>query len=384
MVTACQPPVALATTEQPTFATLAPTITPIVLPAFTQTITPSPTSTLSETNTPLPPTVTATRKPPTPTFTAMDVPPTLITLPTSTVTASKTPVVVAMQGFATNTPFGIISEVTQEAASEQGTVTPTPTVDIPKFVDHYLLERPIERSDDLEDYANRVYPYGGTQFGQFEVHLGVDMVNGRFTPILAAGDGTVYYAGDDLTTAYGPYEDYYGNLVIIEHDFLSPEGLPVYSLYGHLQAFEVGTGERVTVGQQIGTIGDAGIAFGPHLHFEVRVGNPQNYLTTRNPDLWIKPYFGFGTLVGHLSTTNSDESGITILVRSEGTNRETYTYGGDRVNSDPSWGENFTYGDLPEGDYEIVVSNKSGRVFFRERVAIEAGKTTFIEIKLEN
>jgi hypothetical protein len=85
-------------------------------------------------------------------------------------------------------------------------------------------------------------------------------------------------------------------------------------------------------------------------------------------------------LAGYLSTTSGNTEGITILVRSEGKSRETYTYGGDRVNSDPSWGENFTYGDLPEGEYEIVVSDKNGRVYFRDTVTIVANQTTFVEI----
>ena len=44
-----------------------------------------------------------------------------------------------------------------------------------------------------------------------------------------------------------------------------------------------------------------------------------------------------------------------LAVRSEDVNREVYTYGSERVNRDPVWGENFTAGDLPAGEYEIVV-----------------------------
>lgn len=270
------------------------------------------------------------------------------------------------------------------SASPTARITATLSVTVVPQLDHAVFARPIERSDALVDYVNRVYPYGGTQFGQFEVHLGVDMQNSRFTPILAAGDGVVYYAGADMQRLFGPYNDYYGNLVVIQHDLLSAEGLPVYTLYGHMQAVSVTTGQTVSVGDVIGTVGDSGIAFGPHLHFEVRVGNPEDYLSTRNPDLWIKPYFGFGTLAGRLETTQSDWRGLTVLVRSiEGRNRETYTYGGDRVNSDPSWLENFTLGDLPEGDYEVIVSDRSGRIYFRQPVTIQASATTFVEVMID-
>lgn len=299
--------------------------------------------------------------------------------------ATSTPV-----SSATPMPTAIAPTVTLTATPTQlpptSTASPvpaTPTATVALYVDHYFFERPIQRRDDLVDYVTRSYPYGGTQFGQFEVHLGADMQNPRFTPILAAGDGVVYYAGNDLTKAYGPYEDYYGNLVIIQHPQLSPEGLPLFTLYGHMQEIAVTTGQTVSVGYVIGTVGDSGIAFGPHVHFEVRAGDPENYLSTRNPDLYIKPWNGFGTLAGKLTTTTTDEMGITILVRSATSNRETYTYGGDRVNSDAAWGENFTLGDLPEGDWEVVVSSKSGKVYFRQPVRIMAGKTTWIDVPIE-
>jgi hypothetical protein len=247
-----------------------------------------------------------------------------------------------------------------------------------------VLDRPIERRDDLVDYANRAYPYGGTQFGQFDVHLGIDLENARHTPIRAAAAGRVYYAGSDLELLFGPYPDYYGNLVVIAHDLLSSDGLPLYTLYGHMQRVDVRTGDIVEAGQTIGTIGDSGIALGPHLHFEVRAGIPEDYRSTRNPDLYIRPYPGFGTLAGRLVNTRDPEAyGTVITVRSATSRRETYTYGGDRVNSDPGWGENFTLGDLPEGVYEVIVSDRNGRVYFRQEVTIERGRTTWLDITIE-
>lgn len=280
-----------------------------------------------------------------------------IPLPTNTVTAIPLP---------TNT----------EAIILTATIELSPVYE---QIEHYWLKRPIAIEEGNVHWLDRTYPYGGTQFGSREVHLGVEFVNPRFTSVLAAGTGTVLYAGTDLNQRFGPAFDYYGNLVVLEHNF---EGQTVYSLYGHLQDFAVQTGDRVNEGQSIGRIGDSGIAEGSHLHFEVRVGDPTDYLSTRNPDMWIQPYPNSGTLVGRV-TGVENPYGIVILVRAENTiPRETYTYGGDEVNSDPSWGENFTLGDLPAGTYEVLVSDSNGRNYFRQSISIVGRVTTWLEIDL--
>ncbi len=47
--------------------------------------------------------------------------------------------------------------------------------------------------------------------------------------------------------------------------------------YGHLKELAVRTGDKVRVGQVIGTVGVSGNSTGPHLHYEVRIrGNPVN------------------------------------------------------------------------------------------------------------
>lgn len=289
--------------------------------------------------------------------------------------------------FATNTPMPApagFATSPAEAATSTATprIMPTLSVTVVPFTEMYALERPFDRRGGQQDFAARVYPYGGTQFGQFDVHLGLDFSNPRFTPVLATADGLVVFAGNDAEVQFGPYLDYYGNLVVIAHDLLSVEGLPVYTLYAHLERVDVTTGAQVNVGDVIGVVGATGIALGPHLHFEVRVGDPTSYLATRNPDFWIKPYPGFGTLAGRV-TAPEDVRGMVVLIRSNGRTREAYVYSGDRVNSDPAWNENFTYGDLPVGMYEVIISERSGRVRFRREVTIEDGRTTFIEINLD-
>ncbi len=71
----------------------------------------------------------------------------------------------------------------------------------------------------------------------------------------AVSDGTVSVAG---------YNDVLGNYVMVR----SP--LNRTFVYGHMDRVFVSSGERVTQGDRIGTIGMTGKTTGPHLHFEVR------------------------------------------------------------------------------------------------------------------
>jgi murein DD-endopeptidase MepM/ murein hydrolase activator NlpD len=97
-------------------------------------------------------------------------------------------------------------------------------------------------------------------------HKGVDYAAPIGTPVHAAGDGVVKFAG----VAGG-----YGNMVQIEHS------RSIVTVYGHLSRFARGThvGEHVTQGQVIAYVGMTGLATGPHLHYEYRVNgvfkNPQ-------------------------------------------------------------------------------------------------------------
>ncbi len=101
---------------------------------------------------------------------------------------------------------------------------------------------------------------------RIRAHQGVDYAAPIGTPVRAAGDGAVRFAG-----AKGGY----GNLVEIEH------GHGITTVYGHLSRFARGThaGARVTQGEVIAYVGMTGLATGPHLHYEYRVNgvfkNPQ-------------------------------------------------------------------------------------------------------------
>lgn len=86
-------------------------------------------------------------------------------------------------------------------------------------------------------------------------HSGIDLAAARGTPVMATLPGSVAV----IVSATG-----YGLHVVIDH------GGGLSSLYGHLDTALVMTGDFVTAGQVIGTVGSSGNATGPHLHFEIR------------------------------------------------------------------------------------------------------------------
>ena len=89
-------------------------------------------------------------------------------------------------------------------------------------------------------------------------HSGIDLAKPTGSPVVAAGTGTVIFAG---------WSDWgYGNSIVIAHT--SNE----MTLYGHLSAIGVRCGQVVTRGQMIGRVGSTGNSTGPHLHFEIRLG----------------------------------------------------------------------------------------------------------------
>ena len=270
-------------------------------------------------------------------------------------------------------------------ASENAAMATATALALIEPVEHFQLQRPIEISADTTHWIERTYPYGSTQLGARPVHLGVEFVNKRGTPALAAAAGSVIFAGGDQETLIGPRLDYYGNLVILRHDLRSLDDLEVFTLYAHLQRIDVAAGETVAAGDQLGTVGSSGAAIGAHLHFELRVGDPFDYLRTRNPALWLRNYPGRGLIAGFVhDASGAAIMGKRVVIRSEATRREVHSYGGDEVNGDPVWGENFSAGDLRAGDYEIVVLKENGAIGYRETVELRPDAVTFVDILIED
>jgi lipoprotein NlpD len=105
----------------------------------------------------------------------------------------------------------------------------------------------------------------GSPFGTREgrPHEGIDLPAPVGTPVFAAADGRVVYAGNGVRG--------YGNLVVVKHtgDLLT--------VYAHNSVLLVAQGQPVRAGDRIALVGQSGHATGPHLHFEVRAGQvPRN------------------------------------------------------------------------------------------------------------
>ena len=88
-------------------------------------------------------------------------------------------------------------------------------------------------------------------------HTGLDFAASPGTPIVAVANGVITKAGSAGA---------YGNQTI---ETLA-DGTEIW--YCHQTSISVSTGETVTSGQQIGTVGSTGNTTGPHLHLEVRPG----------------------------------------------------------------------------------------------------------------
>ena len=122
----------------------------------------------------------------------------------------------------------------------------------------FLMRKPV-RSNRVRlasGFGYRIHPVLHVR----KLHTGTDWAAPTGTPILAAGDGTVVYAGR---------RGGYGNYIRIRH------ANGYQTAYAHQHHFAKGmkVGLRVRQGQVIGYIGTTGRSTGPHLHFEVLVNN---------------------------------------------------------------------------------------------------------------
>ena len=103
---------------------------------------------------------------------------------------------------------------------------------------------------------NRMHPV----LHKIRAHNGVDYAAKRGSPIRTTGDGVVSFVGQ---------RNGCGKEIVIKH---SNE----YSTrYCHLENFSKGLkkGKKVLQGETIGFVGSSGLATGPHLHYEFKIGN---------------------------------------------------------------------------------------------------------------
>lgn len=104
------------------------------------------------------------------------------------------------------------------------------------------------------EFGPHVHPFTG----QWYLHQGFDIADTPGVPVVASANGRV------INASYDQYN--HGWNVIIQHNY------GFRTRYSHLRRLSVSEGQVVEQGQQVGTLGSSGLSTGPHLHFEVHLG----------------------------------------------------------------------------------------------------------------
>ena len=128
-----------------------------------------------------------------------------------------------------------------------------------------LLQWPVDQSRLSQRFAPPSNPS----------HQGIDLAAPLGSPVFAAHEGTVIYAGQGYSG--------YGKMVLLEYN------TKWATLYAHFDQIFVKEGHLIKQGQLIGEMGRTGRATGVHLHFELMKNklpvNPLNYLEKQFADL---------------------------------------------------------------------------------------------------
>ena len=282
---------------------------------------------------------------------------------TVTPTTNATPTPVPASPTATVAPT-LTPSPTSPPPTLTPTATPVPcdplTADYCIVDGYFVFQRPIALPGT--DTVDRGYPYGSTHQGTRDPHHGVEFKNPKGTPILAAADGKVVYAGDDTVQSFSVWnwKGFYGNIVVLEHHFPGLPYDPLYTLYAHLSRIDVTIGQEVRAGEKIGEVGMSGTASGYHLHFEVRLAE-QEYTSTLNPELWLIPHPGEGVLaLQFLDSAGNRIRPLEIKVQyfpdPKKPSADDYypeVYHPETINPSDIWQETAALGDLPAGRYRI-------------------------------
>lgn len=113
-----------------------------------------------------------------------------------------------------------------------------------------VMQRPVTGGRLTSKFGMRRHPL----LGYSRLHKGMDFGVAYGSPIVAATDGVVEFAG---------WHGGHGKYVRIKH------GGGLATGYAHMSRIAAKSGQRVSQGQVIGYIGSTGMSTGPHLHYEV-------------------------------------------------------------------------------------------------------------------
>ncbi len=113
-----------------------------------------------------------------------------------------------------------------------------------------MFQRPVANGRQTSSFGMRRHPL----LGYSRFHKGIDFGAPSGTPIVAASDGVVSFAG---------WHGGHGKYVKLSH------GSGYATAYAHMSRIAVSNGARVRQGQVIGYVGSTGLSTGPHLHYEI-------------------------------------------------------------------------------------------------------------------
>jgi murein DD-endopeptidase MepM/ murein hydrolase activator NlpD len=299
-----------------------------------------------------------------------------VQLPSATSTQEATQIALnPMHGDTARTPLPVMIPTAAPSEELDWRPPPYPAPWALRAEDHYFFWRPIPSGQ--VNWPHPFYRYGSSYFGEAAIHTGVDLGADRGAPVLAAGSGEVVWVGYGLYRGIEDPTDPYGLAVAIRHDF-GYQGQELFTVYAHMQSVFVWDGQYVQAGEQLGTVGSTGHSDGPHLHFEVRLGE-NSYFATRNPELWMVPPEGWAVLAGRVA----DTSGFLlpeypIEIRSLETDKkwEVWTYVLTTIHPDEYYNENFVISDLPAGPYKITIDFAGFK--YEAYLTLYAGETNFI------
>ena len=152
----------------------------------------------------------------------------------------------------------------EEAHGDQVETTPSMT---PIRSDLFVLTSP---------FGSRRSPFTK----KLDFHAGIDLAAPSGTEILAPADGDVVFAGRyPLRQSVSWWR--YGNMVALRN------GDRFITLFGHCDEIKVRSGQKVSQGDVIATVGNTGWSTSPHLHYEIRLRDEQGDFEPVDPRIYI-------------------------------------------------------------------------------------------------